>query len=757
MKLGYIIALLAVLYLLAYCLWRVQNKNREVKEAIKRYLRASILTVVSCLLTICVVEEHVSVVTHTIYQVALVWSCYYFLDLSAMVTEIPIPRLFKRDWLKLLVIADNISLFINMWKGYYFQIGTHTLLDESIYCYPITTNYFYIHLGFLYALVALAIVCMFYRAKNASEYIKRKYKVVITLITVVIFGNAIVNQFHIVIDISVVVLVLCGVSVYYGSIVYIPQQLSTKALNYISKYLKDALVFMDSEGNCIHVNESAKEILEQDYNHELLEWCKNIQSTNEKDVEVDKILCDDERTRFLKISYHRLEDFNGNLQGGVFVFHDYSDEIANLKRERFLASLDKLTGLYTKDYFYEQAEEMLHTHSDVKYLMLCFDIREFKVVNELYGMNAGDEVLVKLADLLKRLSIPNKVYGRLDNDRFALLMPKEYFYEEMFLDYTKARNLMRADINYPLICHIGVYEVKNHQMEASRMCDRAQMAIATIKTSYQKRIAYYDDKIRNAVLEEKELTSLLSEAITEGQLAIHLQPQVDGDGKLLGAEALVRWYHPEKGIIMPSQFVPIFEKNGMISRVDLYVWERACKLLSKWKDMGREDLYISVNISPRDFFLLDIYEVLMGLVKKYEINPANLKLEITETAIMKNVARNMELIEKLRSEGFVVEMDDFGSGYSSLNTLKDITVDVLKIDMAFLEKSDNEERSKNILQMIISLSKQLGMPVITEGVETEEQVKYLSEMGCDVFQGYFFAKPMEIEKFHEVFMSSLDK
>ena len=182
------------------------------------------------------------------------------------------------------------------------------------------------------------------------------------------------------------------------------------------------------------------------------------------------------------------------------------------------------------------------------------------------------------------------------------------------------------------------------------------------------------------------------------------------------------------------------------------MWETACKQIKKWNENGHEDLYISVNISPRDFYFLDIYQIFTDLIKKYDISPKSLKLEITETAIVMDVKRQMELIGKLRDAGFIVEIDDFGSGYSSLNMLKDLYVDILKIDMVFLRKSNDEERSKKILQMIITLAKQLGMPAITEGVETVEQVEFLSEMGCEMFQGYYFAKPMSVLDFEKQYL-----
>ena len=280
------------------------------------------------------------------------------------------------------------------------------------------------------------------------------------------------------------------------------------------------------------------------------------------------------------------------------------------------------------------------------------------------------------------------------------------------------------------------------------------MAISTIKDDYHNRIAYYDEALRAEILREQELVRDFEKALEEGQIKMYLQPQMSADGKLLGTEALVRWEHPEKGAIHPGEFIPVFEKNGLVSDIDRYIWEQACKQLKSWKERGREDIYISVNISPRDFHFLNVYQTFTELVECYEIAPKNLKLEITETAIVMDFDRQMELITRLRRNGFIVEMDDFGSGYSSLNMLKDLHVDILKIDMAFLEKAKDEERSKKILQMIISLSKQLGMPVITEGVESEEQVTFLTAVGCDMFQGYYFAKPMPVDKFEELYFGS---
>lgn len=203
---------------------------------------------------------------------------------------------------------------------------------------------------------------------------------------------------------------------------------------------------------------------------------------------------------------------------------------------------------------------------------------------------------------------------------------------------------------------------------------------------------------------------------------------------------------------MPGRFIGVFEKSGLIAKLDQHMWELACKQLAAWQARGRDDFYISVNISPKDFYFCDVFETLEGLVEKYHVPKRNLKLEITETAVLANLRSQKDYVERLRKAGFIVEMDDFGSGYSSLNMLKDIRVDVLKIDMAFLGQTEDHARARVILETIVGLSKQLGLPVIVEGVETATQLEFLRKIGCDMFQGYYFAKPMEVSSFEEKYV-----
>ena len=281
------------------------------------------------------------------------------------------------------------------------------------------------------------------------------------------------------------------------------------------------------------------------------------------------------------------------------------------------------------------------------------------------------------------------------------------------------------------------------------MIDKCNLAINTIKGDYTKRVAYFDDALLHKEVEKNMIINEFEQALDLGQIQIYLQAQTKADGTVTGAEALARWIHPTKGLIAPNEFIPTLEATGLIYKLDLFVWELAAQQLALWHEKGRDDLYLSVNISVQDQYYLDVYEVFTGLVEKYHIDPRKLKLEITETLFVSELENHKNMLERLQSYGFEVEIDDFGSGYSSLNILKDIKADVIKIDMGFLQETKNVDRSQSILRSLIRLVKQLHMEVITEGVETEQQVQELLEMGCECFQGFYFCRPIPLEEFEE--------
>jgi diguanylate cyclase (GGDEF)-like protein len=404
--------------------------------------------------------------------------------------------------------------------------------------------------------------------------------------------------------------------------------------------------------------------------------------------------------------------------------------------------------------FEEQVREIINANPNETYIMQVSDINDFKLINDIFGREKADTILKKIADDLKVFAHPGSAICRWRGDIFCAFLKRSSLDIEALENQIKSTWLASGIINSPVIIHVGIFETseEDKDLSVSAMVDRAQLAISGIKNDYNRCVAVYDDNLRQDKLWEQQITAELDTALKEGQIIPYLQPQYRADGHLEGGEVLVRWKHPKEGLIPPFKFIPIFEKNGIIATIDKYIWRKACEILSDWskrKD-GHEKLNLSINISPKDFYFMDIFEVITDLVKEYNVEPKHLHLEITESSVMNNANEHIKTINKLRDYGFTVEMDDFGSGYSSLNMLKDMPVDILKIDMVFLGKTDDYKKSKIILNSIVDMANNLDMPQITEGVETKEQFDMLKEMGCKFFQGYFFSKPVPLDEFEKL-------
>lgn len=409
---------------------------------------------------------------------------------------------------------------------------------------------------------------------------------------------------------------------------------------------------------------------------------------------------------------------------------------------------DSLTKAYNRYGFYKNAQKLIKEHTDTEYCLILSDIKSFKLINEIYGENIADKILIDEVNIIRQKMKGNSVLGRLNGDIIAMVIPKEYLSEKEFSDMIKLLSDRYSNKNFRLHIYLGVYYIKDVNETIRQMVDKVSLVIMKSKGNMSNYILYYDENSYRNDIFKQQLIGEFETALNKNQFCMYLQPQTDKDGNMLGAEALIRWNHPDMGLIMPGAFIECFEDAGLIYRLDNYIWEEAAKQLKIWKDSGY-NYYISVNISAKDFYHIDVYQTFKNLVSKYGIDTDKLHIEITETALSEDKQAAHKTIERLHDEGFIIEIDDFGSGYSSFNFLKDVCADVIKIDRVFLKKSSHEERGEQILRSIISLSHDIGMDVITEGVENVEQLSMLAKMNCDWFQGYYFSKPITVGDFEE--------
>ncbi|MEG2097013.1 MAG: EAL domain-containing protein [Pseudoflavonifractor sp.] len=430
-------------------------------------------------------------------------------------------------------------------------------------------------------------------------------------------------------------------------------------------------------------------------------------------------------------------------------------QLTALKRLKYLAEYDALTGIYNKAKFFEATRRMMDENPEEQFAFLRFDVDRFQLINSFFGTAEGDKLLIYIAKHLAEDAavFDNATYGRIESDVVGICLPYEREKIENLVLHAK-KTLEKYNPNYDIVPSIGIYVVTDRSISVEEMYNRATLASKTCKGNYVEFYAYYSENMSTDLNHEQEIVNEMNFALESGQFEIYFQPQYNIHTNLpCGAEALVRWVHPRKGVLSPAEFIPVFERNGFITKMDYYVWEKACKCLRAWTDQGMEPYPISVNVSRVNVYNPRLAENLLELVQRYGIAPELLNLELTESAYTDNPVAMKKTMEQLQSYGFVIMMDDFGSGYSSLSLLKDIAVDVLKIDMRFLAKTEVAGRGENIIASVIRMAKWLNIPVIAEGAETADQVDFLRSVGCDYVQGYYFARPMPVAEYEQLFHS----
>lgn len=425
-----------------------------------------------------------------------------------------------------------------------------------------------------------------------------------------------------------------------------------------------------------------------------------------------------------------------------------------LEALHYIEEYDSLTGVYNKSSFIRATREMLNEASeDTKHAIIRFDATRFSLINSYYGLEEGDKLLQFLANVLRDIATEREymTYGRLGSDDFAFCI--EYDNTQDIYDVTHQINerVSQYQISFNIILIYGVYLIVDRANEIESMIANANMAAKGVKGNYINTVGIYDEKLSETRAREQEIVNEMKNALETEQFLVYLQPKYNSTTSMpCGAEALIRWKHPTKGMISPGVFIPVFESNGFVEPIDHYMWEHVCMLLHKWIKEGISPHPISVNVSRVNLYNPRIVEEISALCEKYEVPRHLLQLEITESAYTDNADTILGVINKFHDNGFTILMDDFGSGYSSLNVLKDMHVDVLKIDMKFFGKTDNLSRAETIISAVVRMAKWLDIATVAEGVETREQVDFLKSIGCTVIQGYYYAKPMPVDEYEEL-------
>ena len=405
---------------------------------------------------------------------------------------------------------------------------------------------------------------------------------------------------------------------------------------------------------------------------------------------------------------------------------------------------DELTGLSTMTAFMEYAGKEIQSG---KATFLYFNMENFRLVNQRYGFQAGNQLLIHIAEVLGDVfgAVP---MARLNDDRFVVMTRAAH----VALEVERARTaIYEAEPRLSLVVKVGVYEPEAGVEDIALILDRAKLACDSIKGMYDRDIAWFDPSMEEALNLRTYLVTHFYEALEKGWIEVFYQPEVRAlTREICGFEALARWRDPERGLISPGVFVPVLEDAHLIDRLDLYVLQRVCEDLHHIRREGLDVTHISVNLSRIDFQLNDMLQEVKSICCAYGVPRGFLHIEITESALNESDAFLRQEIARLRSAGFELWMDDFGSGYSSLNNLKDFQFDMIKIDMAFLRDFETKPQSRVIISAVVDMAKKLGLHTLAEGVETEEQYAFLKSIGCEVLQGYLFSPPVPFEEIRPV-------
>ena len=471
--------------------------------------------------------------------------------------------------------------------------------------------------------------------------------------------------------------------------------------------------------------------------------------TAERDTEVESLKLG--ATDFIPKPYPEIDVIHARVLRTIELFEDRSI-IQSTER-------DELTGLYNKEFFFRYAEEYDQYHPDTDMDALLVDINHFRMINERYGRAHGDELLRRIAKKLQEaIRETGGIVCRWESDSFLAYCPHRDSYDAI-LESASVR--LADDDTYENRVHLrmGVYYCADKSIDVERRFDRAKMAADTIRGSFSRSIGIYDNDLHKRQLYAEQLIESFPAAISEKQFKVYYQPKfnVQHDTPILSsAEALVRWVHPELGMISPGVFIPLFEENGLIQKLDTYVWCETARQIREWKDRLGSSIPVSVNVSRVDLYDPKLPEVMRGIIQAENLSPDDILLEVTESAYTEDTAQIIATVEALRKEGFRIEMDDFGTGYSSLNMISSLPVDVMKLDLQFIRSAFREGGNTHMIEVIIGISDYLSVPVVAEGVETAEQLYVLKNLGCEIVQGYYFSKPVPAEEFETFLLQKME-
>ena len=687
-----------------------------------------------------------------VYKVCAIWTYYMAFSFNHAFTNTTKKLGFIKEFYFILCFIDSVLLLANARVNVIFDLIPARTKAGFFYWGIEYTSKFGFHKLVCAILSFSSLALLISSIVKAPSYNKVKYVTILTSESLILIANYVFNSLNLPLNISL--LMLAASSIFIAN--YVNKDFSAPVLigplSAITESINDIIFCYDSSENLIYANSAAKNVFKKS-NDNLENFAKEFRQNFLKNRPSELSLkLENGEERYYITEYKDFFISNSNI-GSYLRLQDKTKETLESRRKNYIATHDLLTGLFNRSGFFKKMQEALYQNTYKNPILICTNIKDFKLINTIYSEQVGDSVLQNQTEVMKRLPGHRKsIIGRIADDKFAILMEKQDFDKDIFEEVFNEVSCIIEKTLYNIQIVAGIYEIYDKKDTIQSIYDKAKISLDAIKDSDNQIFSFYNPSMMEKMLKEKDIVNDFEKSLNEKQFSIQLQPVIDNDGNVLGAESVVRWNNPKYENLTPSSFLDVLERTSLIYKLDVYVWELVAKKLHEWKERGFSDRFISVNVSSKDKFFIDIIKTFSELIKKYDISPQNFKVEIRETAMLENPEKTIEIFSQLKKLGIKVYIDNFGTGFSSLNVLKDFIADGIKMDTSFLSESKVSGKNKIILQTMISMSSNLGMEFIAKGVESENQMLALSKMDCKLFQGFYFSKPLPVKTYEAKYL-----
>lgn len=687
-----------------------------------------------------------------VYKVCAIWTYYLAFSFNHAFTNTTKKLGFIKEFYFILCFIDSVLLLANARVNVIFDlVPAHT--KAGFFYWGIKYTYRFGFHKLVCAILSFSSLALLISSiVKAPSYNKVKYVTILTSESLVLIANYVFNSLDLPLNISLLMLVAS--SIFIAN--YVNKDFSAPVLigplSAITESINDVIFCYDSSENLIYANSAAKNVFKKS-NDNLENFAKEFRQNFLKNRPSELSLkLDNGEERYYITEYKDFFISNSNI-GSYLRLQDKTKETLESRRKNYIATHDLLTGLFNRSGFFKKMQEALYQNTFKNPILICTNIKDFKLINTIYSEQVGDSVLQNQTEVMKKLPGHKKsIIGRIADDKFAILMEKQDFDKDIFEEVFNEVSCIIEKTLYNIQIVAGIYEIYDKKDTIQSIYDKAKISLDAIKDSDNQIFSFYNPSMMEKMLKEKDIVNDFEKSLNEKQFSIQLQPVIDKEGNVLGAESVVRWNNPKYEDLTPSSFLDVLERTSLIYKLDVYVWELVAKKLHEWKKRGFSDRFISVNVSSKDKFFIDIIKTFSELIKKYDISPQNFKVEIRETAMLENPEKTIAIFSQLKKLGIKVYIDNFGTGFSSLNVLKDFIADGIKMDTSFLSESKVSGKNKIILQTMISMSSDLGMEFIAKGVESENQMLALSKMDCKLFQGFYFSKPLPVKTYEAKYL-----